>query len=415
MNEQLQEGIRAAKAGDRETARTLLLRVVTEEEENEQAWLWLSGVMETWEERRICLENVLTLNPDNEVAQRGLAKLNALAPRDETALLHQQTVKNVSPAAAILYPERHLQSSEENFLPEEAAAFQPPPVVFTHNSTYQDVWTSGQTMCAFCANPVDEDDRRCTKCKKSLVGWRHRYPQPTAQLYPYLVVLCGLTIFMTVDFFLDISLQNDTWLLVLHGLTSLVLMSMIVAAYVRHLWGHYGVILLAFTIILVNGNLLYRLLQNTPFAGVTELDIGFLIAVSIALKMMQMLAALVVLGLAVFSVGSEFDRRKMHFVVQLDKKARDATQFHATARLLAGEGMWASAVLHWEHAAAHAPNHAQYQRELGAAYARLGFYERSLDALQSALRLANNPDVKAEIVSLLDEVNAKKTGQTQNK
>ncbi len=409
MNTVLQEGIGAAKAGDRETARALLLQVVAEEEENEQAWLWLSGVMETWEERRICLENVLTLNPDNEVAQKGLARLNALSPADETTPLRQQTVKAVSPAAAILYPERLTLPPEDEFLPDAIPDYLPPPVTFTHNSRYEDVWTSGLTLCAYCANPVEPEDKRCSKCKKSLVEWQHRYPHATARLYNYLVVLSGLTLFMIIDFFLDISLRQERSLIVLHGVISVVLITMVIAAYVRHVWGHYGVILLAFAVILINGNLLLRILRTSPFAGLSDIEFTFLLAVSTALKGVELLTALVLMAYAVFAVGAEFDKRKIHFTVQLDKNLRDATQFHSMARRLAHEGMWATAILHWEHAAAHAPNHAQYQRELGIAYTRLGFHERGLDALQSAYRLANNPTVKAEIASLLDEAKAKHT------
>jgi hypothetical protein len=38
---------------------------------NEQAWLWLSAVVETPEEQRTCLDNVLTINPNSERAKTG--------------------------------------------------------------------------------------------------------------------------------------------------------------------------------------------------------------------------------------------------------------------------------------------------------------------------------------------------------
>ncbi len=76
----LQAGIAAAQEKRNEQARQALLRVVELDERNEQAWLWLSGVVETLDERRICLENVLTLNPDNSHAQAGLRWLDQQAP-----------------------------------------------------------------------------------------------------------------------------------------------------------------------------------------------------------------------------------------------------------------------------------------------------------------------------------------------
>jgi hypothetical protein len=51
------------------------MQAVRLDPKNEQAWLWLSGFVDTAEKRRQCFERVLALNPDNEVARWGLAKL----------------------------------------------------------------------------------------------------------------------------------------------------------------------------------------------------------------------------------------------------------------------------------------------------------------------------------------------------
>jgi hypothetical protein len=75
--EWLRKGIAAAQAGDTETAYGLLLKVVDVDEYNEQAWLWLSSVVETDADREVCLENVLAINPDNKVAKAGLVHLRS--------------------------------------------------------------------------------------------------------------------------------------------------------------------------------------------------------------------------------------------------------------------------------------------------------------------------------------------------
>jgi len=72
----VREGIAAAKAGQKEEARKLLSKAVELDAYNEQAWIWLSGVVESPEDQRVCLENVLTINPANERARKGLAFLN---------------------------------------------------------------------------------------------------------------------------------------------------------------------------------------------------------------------------------------------------------------------------------------------------------------------------------------------------
>jgi hypothetical protein len=73
----LTQAIAAAKAGRRAEARHLLENILDQDERNEQAWLWLSGVVDDQEDRIICLENVLTINRRNETARKGLAALQA--------------------------------------------------------------------------------------------------------------------------------------------------------------------------------------------------------------------------------------------------------------------------------------------------------------------------------------------------
>lgn len=71
----LTEGIAAAKAGRREYARDLLMRVVTQDKKNAVAWMWLSGVVDRLEERELCMQNVLAIDPDNVIAHRGLVSV----------------------------------------------------------------------------------------------------------------------------------------------------------------------------------------------------------------------------------------------------------------------------------------------------------------------------------------------------
>jgi tetratricopeptide (TPR) repeat protein len=79
-NDLLQQGIALAKAGRRDEARNTFLQVVELDERNESAWLWLSGVVDSDDDRAIALENVLAINPDNEWAKRGLQLLGRPLP-----------------------------------------------------------------------------------------------------------------------------------------------------------------------------------------------------------------------------------------------------------------------------------------------------------------------------------------------
>jgi hypothetical protein len=69
------QGIAAIKAGDREKARQLLAEALQQDSNDDQAWLWLSGVVDTDDEKRECLEQVLRIDPENVAANRGMALL----------------------------------------------------------------------------------------------------------------------------------------------------------------------------------------------------------------------------------------------------------------------------------------------------------------------------------------------------
>jgi tetratricopeptide (TPR) repeat protein len=73
----LRVGMEATKAGQKDKARRLLEQVVEADRTNETAWLWLSAVVDTREERIKCLEMALKLNPANQDAQMALEWLGS--------------------------------------------------------------------------------------------------------------------------------------------------------------------------------------------------------------------------------------------------------------------------------------------------------------------------------------------------
>lgn len=80
------QAVQAIREGDHKLGRSLLEQVVHANEGHEQAWLWLSSIVTDPEERAICLENVLTLNPENERARKALSALKAGEEPDITPL-----------------------------------------------------------------------------------------------------------------------------------------------------------------------------------------------------------------------------------------------------------------------------------------------------------------------------------------
>jgi hypothetical protein len=89
----LQQGIEKARAGDRAGARELFERVVERDENNEKGWFWLASVVDTDEERRICLANVLHINPNNERARQAM---NALEAKKKAVQEQEEVLPGVS-------------------------------------------------------------------------------------------------------------------------------------------------------------------------------------------------------------------------------------------------------------------------------------------------------------------------------
>lgn len=81
-----QQGILAAKAGQKEQARSLLQQAIRLEPGNEAAWMWLASVARDQRERIFALQKLLEINPDNATARQALHSLTAAqAPPAEPA------------------------------------------------------------------------------------------------------------------------------------------------------------------------------------------------------------------------------------------------------------------------------------------------------------------------------------------
>lgn len=63
----------AYRSGHTGEARDLLRSAVQRDPQHEDAWLWLSGMVDTLEEQRYCLQKVLALNPAHDRARQGLS------------------------------------------------------------------------------------------------------------------------------------------------------------------------------------------------------------------------------------------------------------------------------------------------------------------------------------------------------
>lgn len=93
VQELMRQGIEAAREGRKEEAKELFQRVIEQEDKNEKAWMWLASVVSTDDERRVCLSNVLLINPANERAQALMAKLDEKAKQ---AVAEEEVIPGIS-------------------------------------------------------------------------------------------------------------------------------------------------------------------------------------------------------------------------------------------------------------------------------------------------------------------------------
>lgn len=95
----LQQGIEAARAGDRAEARRLLDQVVTLDERHEVAWFWLAAVADSVDEKRAFLAKVIAINPLNDRARRLLEQLESAAAQADTPPAEAAPAVPPTPAA----------------------------------------------------------------------------------------------------------------------------------------------------------------------------------------------------------------------------------------------------------------------------------------------------------------------------
>jgi tetratricopeptide (TPR) repeat protein len=408
----LATAVQAARRGEREAAREQLMALLELDENNLQAWLWLSGLVDDDADKRICLENALSLQPDNAAAQRGLALLDAAAPKRKVV----KEYAPISPATAVLYPERLTQSWEWTE-PEL------PPTAVTHpaiqaQSVFDDVWSGDFDLCAYCAAPLQSlaDERRCPACGRSLLATHFRYPQPSAHIHILWVLLLALGQLFLIQLFIDLILDSGTGALLVDLLVMAVAFCLAGGVYFRQYWAYAAAILFFFLItlgIMVNllsGGALVNLLAGGQTVTIGEMDLltdTFRAVLGQSLLLFQPFQALTaVLGLvvAIFFAAPDFERVQFRLAAGVDRGLRDPSSLYSVGKSYAERGMLATAVRHFQRAAANDPLKASYAKSLGEAYAKLGFRERALDALQTAHRLATYPPLQAEIAALIAQV-----------
>ncbi len=418
----LDAGIKAWREGEQALAHDWLSRAVLEDEHNALAWWWLAAVSTDRAEQKRCLENVLALDPGHEGARQALLRVNrglapdepsqpAVSPPADEAGYHEVVVRKeidpVSPAAAMLYPERSVREWRYKERPIEVT---PPPLGTAAESTWDDVWSRESPLCAYCAAEIQATDGRCPSCRRPLRYRQFRYAEPSSHLTILFVIVLGFSQLFFVQALYAFVFQREIAHAVVAGLLGAVFVVLAVAVVLRWSWVHTPLLIglgLVIAFLLLRPLVPFELaLLSLPgldpaIAAVARPLPG---AVAAIMRILQVGTAAIGLLYAIWFAAPDFEKETIRREATLVRGLSAADQYDATARRLAGAGMWGAAIVHWQRAVAMEPVRVQFQRGLAEAYARLGFRKRALDVLRTSLTLARDPGVRQELEALQAQI-----------
>jgi Flp pilus assembly protein TadD len=418
----LAQGIAAARAGRHAEARAALLKALEADDRNESAWLWLSGVMATAAERRICLENVLAINPANDHARRGLALLEAQPPQAPAAPVAAPNPRPLTAAPPALWlpgppaTGATIALSPEALPPHARGPQQGAPAApYTMPSTPIEEMED-EEPCPYCGAATPLRERSCRACRKSLMVRR----QPRDKRSVALSLLAGLWALSSLSALAGgvlliiplvmLSLQArslglDMPLVPLAAIIVGVLVSVALCvmttlglfrrqrwAYITH-WATLALGLLMTALSVVFISVIGADALGAELGG----DAAEQLAAAGSLGGV-LLCNLVIYGAYItLSVLSHRDFYGEMARLSIDGISTGEEPYNAGI-MYRNRGMWYMAAHAWERAIHQSPMDATARRALGLAYAQLKRYDEARAALREAIALApNNPQLTDDL------------------
>ncbi len=394
----LRKGIAAARAGDRAGARELLLRVIERDESVAAAWLWLSGVVDDPEERQICLENVLTLEPDYAAARAGLRYLA------EQGLLKQGGgLPPSTPAAA------PPQSTIAPEVEESVAPAAPRP-----ERTAVELDPFG---CPYCGGSVSGGEPRCDECRRPVaVRSRKRTAAVSLAWLVFAFVLLAVTLWgegYLVAQLVEIG-RLPEWL-------SQTAVRFLVGGALFSSEGLPGeLVRFAGVFVLVNDLLAvlclaaalglalrFRAVYFGSFllAGVMVVGVG----AGLLAQLVGWVPALLRLGLVALAVkwlvdcAPAFEWETRYYTADVDHDLHNDLDYYNRGLRYREMGMWAKAAAHWKVASQLESGKVQYRVALANAYVKLGYPAAArIEAERALAQRPDDGDLRAFYDSLCD-------------
>jgi tetratricopeptide (TPR) repeat protein len=405
----LQAGIAAAKAGERARARELLQHVVEADEHNLQAWLWLSDVVNTLEDQEVCLENVLTIDPANATARKGLDWVRAQI----------DSTPEIEPIS--IFP--HVEMDE---LRQREAQV---------SIDFSDAEFDDPLLCVYCAQRTRDEDKSCPNCHRSLyasvlkrekpawlwVGWTLGIVDVFYSLGLVLLLTTILAYTVSAAGFGPGPIETADVLMVYFGqagsmpkAAQAALFSVLPREVFFFRLG-YAVFTAIATVGLLTRRRLFYLLYvvglaasvvgvyysanlnrafiaaaggpATPLQGIVQVVLNELLGVFATLSGALAGGLLLLRGLLAVLMEGDFEKATERLWCVIDKTAREPGTAFVRARAHMRRSRWTLAALYLQRAITVQPSIAEYQLALAETYARLKRYPQSLQLLDQVERL----------------------------
>lgn len=389
----LAEGIAQAKAGQTALARELLLRVIERDERSVQAWLWLSGVVDDPADKRVALENVLTLEPDNALARAGLDWLDQQYPASVSSSAPPDEPEPAPPLPAT-----------PGELPAEPVAAESVPEI-PGGAIPADALEPVAEDCPYCGQPVLASNARCPQCQAPLTV--HALKSPDFPLR--LLVLSFAWLVLAVSDVLGMALNLIMLAIAAAGSAGGSLLYQYILVYaagaaftsktpLTELWQSCAVFLAIDAVAAVWCVVMALAL---PWRRAAAPGVALFVAVlhaavaagGIAAGMLAFgvgaarLALAVLVGGLVLGVQDDFTWQTVRHRLELERGLKTALDYYSRGRHYRRIGQTAKAILHWERAVLLAPNKSAYRVALANAHYALGQYQGAAEQLRAALAL----------------------------
>lgn len=373
LQQKLEQGIAAARVNNKKEARALLKEVVKADETQIEAWLWLYKIVDGFEEKEVCLENVLTLEPDNQFA------------REELAWVKSEQEKYFG---SFYLP-------EPDPLPKVEAP--PPAADYLHKDEFDN-----ELLCPYCLALTNRDDRRCPACRHLLIVSRRVQDERTAWLWRGFFLQFWVSVIF-IAFGASYATLMGKWNGVSNPIPFLpiywgqpvdqpqLLTQALLQIFPR--WAFWGLIaatlfsLLLMALLYIRipyGNVIYLISATAMLGlGLTGLFLFFdnWLGIGASLGAIMIGAAQMIIT---FNLWNDFSFKEGRIILRMDRGVKGVRSLAISGQKYSRVGMWGLAMLHWRAAVLKEPDSSAHHLGLIIAYLKL----KRFDLAEKALRYA---------------------------